>query len=86
MVSTHDRCALVTGGTGYIGGILTDLLRRSVSLSRVHSVGSDGLDVTDIEDVRRTVDKAGPDFVFHLAAKADTDWCEDHFEIGRAHV
>jgi len=83
MVSREIRCALVTGGSGYIGSIVTDFLKRRADLPEVYSYGSRELDVTDRAAVADRVGAAKPDVVFHLAAKADTNWCEEHFEEAR---
>ncbi len=80
MVSREIESALVTGGTGYIGSLLTDFLRRGIKLPKVVSVGSSELDVRDEKAVREIIERERPDVVFHLAAKAETEWCEDHFE------
>ena len=59
---------------------MTDFLRRQAAVPTVRSCGSADLDVTDREAVAACMADLRPDAVFHLAAKADTDWCEDHFE------
>jgi nucleoside-diphosphate-sugar epimerase len=72
---------LVTGATGYLGSILVDFLRRGVDQPpEVLGLGSNDLDVRDSLAVQRIVCDFSPHYVFHLAAKADTEWCEDHFE------
>lgn len=80
MVPREIHSALVTGGSGYIGAIVTDFLERSVALAQVWSYGSAGLDVTDRTAVAERIRALKPDVIFHLAAKAETDWCEDNFE------
>ena len=84
MVPREVIRALVTGGTGYIGSILTDFLRRDVQLPEVCSYGTHELDVTDRQAVAERVGSVRPDVVFHLAAKAGTDWCEHHFDEAKA--
>lgn len=39
--------------------------------------------MTDAAQVARALGHYEPDVVFHLAAKADTDWCERNFEQAR---
>ena len=80
MVPTENPVILLTGGTGYIGSIFTAFLLRGAGLEQVHSLGSRDLDVTDREAVHDVLRDTNPDIVIHLAAKADTDWCEEHFE------
>jgi dTDP-4-dehydrorhamnose reductase len=62
---------------------MTDFLRRGASVPQVFSFGSRDLDVTNRRAVAETIRLVQPEVVFHLAAKADTDWCEDHFEEAR---
>ncbi len=83
MVPRQITSALITGGTGYIGSILTDYLARHVGLERVDSLGSAELDVTDRAAVAERMAGLCPEAVFHLAAKAETDWCEDHYAEAR---
>jgi GDP-4-dehydro-6-deoxy-D-mannose reductase len=60
---------VVTGASGFAGGHLADACRGAgddvVALSR-----SEGVDLLDAEAVRRALADAGPEAVFHLAAKA----------------
>jgi len=83
MVPAEVKCALVTGGTGYIGAVMTDFLKRSASMPAVCSYGSRELDVTDRDAVAERFHSDRPDVILHLAAKADTDWCERNFEEAR---
>jgi GDP-4-dehydro-6-deoxy-D-mannose reductase len=56
--------AFVTGGGGFVGGHLVQLLDDAVAPS------SDELDLLDADAVRRAVAAAAPGCVFHLAALA----------------
>ena len=80
MVQSEFGSALITGGTGYIGSITADFLKRGVRLENVWPLGSSDLDVANRDSVRECLEELEPEVVFHLAAKADTDWCEEHFE------
>ncbi len=79
MVSRQVESALVTGGSGYIGSLMTDYLDRFLGLPRVRSYGSADLDVCDRGAVADQLDSDRPRVVFHAAAKAGTDWCEAHY-------
>lgn len=83
MVQSGTGSVLLTGGTGYIGSIAADFLARGAAVPQVWACGSSELDVTDRRAVADALDELEPDVVFHLAAKADTDWCEDNFEEAR---
>lgn len=71
---------LITGGSGYIGFIFSDFLRVYTNHTEkdidIYSFGSE-LDVTDRNEVSSFFEREQPDIVIHLAAKAETDWCED---------
>ena len=84
MVSKPIRRAVVTGGTGYVGSVLTDFLRRGAQLDHVASLCSADADVRDANAVRAMIERERPDVIFHLAAKADTDGCEGAFDEARA--
>jgi nucleoside-diphosphate-sugar epimerase len=84
MVSKPIQRVVVTGGTGYVGSLLTDFLQRSARLEHVASWSSRDADVRDLDAVRRALAAERPDAVFHLAAKADTDGCERRFDEARA--
>jgi dTDP-4-dehydrorhamnose reductase len=72
--------AVVTGGTGYIGSVMTDFLRRGAGVRGVLPLGSADLDIIDRVSVVAFMQREKPDVVIHLAAKAETDWVETHFE------
>lgn len=63
-----DRRVLVTGGSGFLGSHLVDLLRargaREVIVPR-----SREFDLTDMASTQRLFAQARPDLVFHLAAR-----------------
>ena len=65
--------ALVTGHRGFVGRWLVDLLIGKGVEVHGFSAGDDlrgTHDVRDFEQVRRAVEEAQPDLVFHLAAQA----------------
>lgn len=70
---------MITGGTGYIGSLFHDFLTRGVGVPQVRAPGSRDLDVTDMDAVAKAIRDIRPQVILHLAAKADTDWCEAHF-------
>jgi dTDP-4-dehydrorhamnose reductase len=79
-VRSSQMNVLITGGTGYIGSLFTDYLKRGFdSPLNVYAVGSKDLDVRDRFMVDRCMGQFRPDVVLHLAAKAETEWCEDYF-------
>jgi nucleoside-diphosphate-sugar epimerase len=74
----HDRRTLVTGATGYVGGLLCAALKRAgarvAATSRTATSGTqDGVrwipgDLTEADFVERLVRESDPEYVFHLAA------------------
>ena len=80
MVQKNDDSVLITGATGYIGSIATDFLKRGACVQEVHAYGSVEMDVTNRNTVQQQLDAVKPDCVLHLAARADTDWCEEHYD------
>lgn len=84
----HDRHALVTGGTGFVGANLTRsllgmgahvhlLTRPHTTIWRIRDVLSEisihGGDITDEPSLAQAFAKAKPDFVFHLATPRGND-------------
>jgi GDP-L-fucose synthase len=63
---TNKRVA-VTGGAGFLGSFVTDLLRRR-GCGDIHVPRKAQFDLTHEEAVRRFYDQARPDIVIHLAA------------------
>jgi nucleoside-diphosphate-sugar epimerase len=84
-VPPRDRTALVTGGAGFVGAnLVRRLLDEGAQVHAVLRAGTDRwrladvldrlvvhtVDLTDAAGVRRAVDRANPDVVFHLARHA----------------
>lgn len=67
---------LITGGHGQ----LARALREAVTGHQLFALGRTELDVTDVVDIRRVVDKIAPDVVIHAAAWTDTAGCESNPE------
>jgi len=75
---------LVTGARGLLG---TEVVRTAAA--RAHDVlalGRAELDVTSAEDVRRTLERARPDAVLHMAAYTAVDRAEAEAEAREAHA
>ncbi len=74
----HDRRVLITGATGYVGGLMCVALKRAgahvTATSRTATIGiRDGVrwmpgDLTEASFVERLVHESDPEYVFHLAA------------------
>jgi GDP-L-fucose synthase len=62
------RRALVTGGSGFLGSHVVDLL-RSLGAGEVFVPRREDYDLTRYDAVRRVMDDARPDVVLHLAAE-----------------
>ena len=63
------RTAFVTGGEGFVGSYLCDLLEEEGIRALSYDLRS-GMDIRDYEQLRTALDIAQPDYVFHLAAQA----------------
>ncbi len=63
---------LITGGRGQLGRALRDVLYGH----QLFALGRAELDVTDVQDVRRAIDRIRPEIVIHAAAWTDTAGCE----------
>lgn len=75
MVATR---ILITGGSGQLGRELADLLPGSVGLAR------EGLDVTNLERVRREIVGRGRELVFNCAAYNAVDRAEEESQAAIA--
>jgi len=65
---------LITGSDGFVGKHLQDYLSSNQSIKGAYEVqGFDlamGKDIRIFEDIRNTVDRFQPDYIYHLAAQA----------------
>ena len=67
---------LVTGSTGMLGSSMIPILvKRGYEVVTSNFLYSH-MDITDIEQVRKTAKLAQPDMILHLAAETDVDRCE----------
>ena len=67
---------LVTGSTGMLGSSMIPILvKRGYEVVTSNFLYSH-MDITDIEQVRKTAKLACPDMILHLAAETDVDRCE----------
>lgn len=67
--SDATKTVLLTGAGGFTGRYVESaLLHRGYRVSRLDPGGPEPCDLTDLTAVERTVSKAEPDFVVHLAA------------------
>ncbi|MCJ2022794.1 NAD-dependent epimerase/dehydratase family protein [Methylobacterium sp. J-067] len=83
-VPPHQRRALLTGATGYVGGwLLAELLRSGWIVHTLGRRAGDHSGVTThlydggIASVSRAVEAAAPDVVFHLASAVAIDHTAD---------
>ena len=65
---------LVTGAGGMLAQAVVPALEAAGHVVTAHARAT--LDVTRLDDVRRAVDAARPDWVCHLAAYTNVDGCE----------
>ncbi|MCD6531972.1 dTDP-4-dehydrorhamnose reductase [bacterium] len=68
---------LITGSSGMLGSDILPILGREFD---VVAPSHGEMDITDFERVRRAIAEGGFDWVIHLAAITDLDWCEDNPE------
>lgn len=71
---------LGTGLHGLIGSQVTDLLQDQYEFANVSR--SEGVDITDRQQVFTAVTQSDAAYVLHLAAKADVDGCERDKALG----
>jgi dTDP-4-dehydrorhamnose reductase len=67
---------LVTGSTGMLGSSMIPILHKRGYEVVTSNFLYSHMDVTDIEQVRKTAELAQPDMILHLAAETDVDRCE----------
>ncbi len=66
---------LITGGSGMLGSDVVPILSKKFD---VVVPDIDEMDITDSERVFDIFDSQKFDYVLHMAALTDLDWCEDH--------
>jgi len=67
---------LLFGGTGFIGSRL-----KTALLEKDYKVADPRIEVTCINEVRKTVEAEAPDYIINatgITGKPNVDWCEDH--------
>lgn len=72
----RDKTILVTGAGGMVGSYVREVFEDFDLVLTDIVDGYIYLDVKDKASVRKSVDKAKPAYVFHLAAATDVDRCE----------
>ena len=66
---------LITGGLGMLGMDVVPILKNN---HKVVVTDKEKLDVTDPQAVYNVVESCNFDWVIHMAALTDLDWCEDN--------
>ena len=66
---------LITGGSGMLGSDVVPILESEFE---VYSPKREELDIKNFEQIRQSILGGGYDWVVHLAALTDLDWCEDN--------
>jgi dTDP-4-dehydrorhamnose reductase len=70
----------LTGGNGFFGKRFTNAYS---SKYEILSTDVDTLDITDEEQVIKTIVDFNPDYIIHAAAVADTGFCENNKDLAR---
>ncbi len=72
-----SKCKLVlVGARGLLGRALHEIL--PVECYTLHELDKEELDITNRERVLETIRAFNPDWVIHMAALTDVDYCEKH--------
>lgn len=67
---------LITGGDGVVASYAPKIFNNY----QVHLFGKDKLDVVNIHNVRSIISDLHPDYIIHLAALTNVDYCQSHKE------
>ena len=71
---------LITGSKGQLGIALNKLLSKRKDIEIVNTDIYD-MDITNIEDVRKVLNKYNPNYVINCAAYTKVDECETHQDL-----
>ena len=71
---------LITGSKGQLGIALNKLLSKRKDIEIVNT-DIDDMDITNIEDVRKVLNKYNPNYVINCAAYTKVDECETHQDL-----
>ena len=71
---------LITGSKGQLGIALNKLLSKRNDIEIVDT-DIDDMDITNIEDVRKVLNKYNPNYVINCAAYTKVDECETHQDL-----
>jgi len=64
---------LVTGGKGQLASSFSSLFSDDYE---IHSFNKQDLDITNIDNVEKVINKVEPDVILNCAAMTDVDLCE----------